>query len=229
MSTRKIRVLSWLIALGLVLACVPSFTAPSVSTPVPGAVNTFIAQTANAAFTATAAALPTSTPTATVTPTPRNTDTMTPTETATVIFILPTLTPIPTFTRVSIPGGGGGGGGGSGGGGSSSDNFACRVDSQDPPNGITFDARADFDAVWRVRNIGRRTWERNSVDYIYLSGDQFHKVSGYDFSSNVAPGQTTNIIVDMEAPRNPGSYTTRWTLRVGSDNFCTLTLSIVVR
>jgi hypothetical protein len=225
MSTRKTKILSWLIALGLVLACVPSFTAPSVSTPVPGAVNTFIAQTSNAASTSTAAALPTSTPTATLTPTPRNTDTPSPTETAIVVFLLPSLTPIPTFTRVSS----GGGGSGSGGGGSSSDNYACRVDSQDPPNGTSFNPRDDFDAVWRVRNIGRRTWERNSVDYMFLSGDQFHKVSGYDFDANVSSGQTASVTVDMEAPKNPGTYTTRWTLRVGSDNFCTLELRIVVK
>jgi len=227
MSTRKTKILSWLIALGLVLACVPTFTAPSVSTPVPGAVNTFIAQTSNAASTRTAAALPTSTPTATITPTPRNTETPSPTETAIVIFLLPSLTPIPTFTRVTLPGGGGGGG--SGGGGSSSDSYACRVDSQDPPNGTSFNPRADFDAVWRVRNIGRKTWERNSVDYIFLSGDQFHKVSGYDFDANVASGQTTSVTVDMEAPKNPGTYTTRWTLRAGSNNFCTLELRIVVK
>lgn len=225
MSTSKTKILSWLIALSLILACVPTFTAPSVSTPVPGAVNTFIAQTSNAAGTSTAAALPSSTPTASITPTPRNTDTPEPTATSTVIFLLPTFTPIPTFTKVVIPGGGGGGGGS----GSSSDNYACRIDSQEPANGTTFDPRADFDAVWRVRNIGRRTWERSSVDYIYLSGDDLHTVEGYDFTTNVAPGQTTSIIVDMRAPRNPGTYSTRWTLRVGSDNFCTIELRIVVR
>lgn len=228
MSTRKKKLLAWLIALSLVLACVPSFTAPSVSTPVPGAVNTFIAQTSNAASTRTAAAMPSSTPTVTITSTPLNTATSIPTETPTFILIIPSLTPIPTFTRVIIPGGGGGGGGGEGGG-SSSGSYACRLESQDPPNGTAFDARADFDAVWRVRNSGRSTWDRNSVDYIFLSGDQFHKVSGYDLSSDVKPGETTNLTVDMEAPRNPGTYTTRWTLRVGSDNFCTLSLSIVVR
>jgi hypothetical protein len=103
------------------------------------------------------------------------------------------------------------------------------VDSQDPPNGTSFNPRDDFDAVWRVRNIGRRTWERNSVDYMFLSGDQFHKVSGYDFDANVSSGQTASVTVDMEAPKNPGTYTTRWTLRVGSDNFCTLELRIVVK
>lgn len=224
MSTRKTKILAWLIALSVVLACVPTFAAPQVSTPVPGAVNTFIVQTSDAAATRTAAAMPTSTATETATPTPRNTDTPIPTETPTFIFLLPSFTPIPTFTRVTIPGGGGGGGGGS-----SSRNYSCQLVSVDPPNGTTFDARADFDAVWRVRNNGQSTWDRNSVDYIFLSGDQFHKVSGYDLSANVRAGETTNLTVDMEAPKNAGTYTTRWTLRVASDNFCTLELRIVVR
>jgi hypothetical protein len=101
--------------------------------------------------------------------------------------------------------------------------------SVDPPNGTTFDPRADFDAVWRVRNSGQNSWDRNSVDYMFLSGDQFHKVSGYDLSENVRAGETTNLTVDMEAPKNAGTYTTRWTLRVASSNFCTLELRIVVR
>ncbi|HLF74055.1 MAG TPA: NBR1-Ig-like domain-containing protein [Anaerolineales bacterium] len=224
MSARKTKLLSWLIALSLVLACVPSFTVPSASTPAPGAVNTFIAQTANAASTSTAAALPTSTATPTITPT-LNTDTPSPTVTATVIFILASPTPLvfPTFTRVP------GVGGGSGGSGTSADNYACRLVSQEPPNGRAFNPRDDFDAVWNVRNIGQKTWDRNSVDYIHLSGDDFHRLEGYDLAANVTPGQTTNIVVDMRAPRNPGTYRTRWTLRVGSENFCPLELTIVVR
>lgn len=221
MRTRNTKVFAWLIALGLILACVPSVTVPGADTPVPGAVNTFIAQTAEAAMTATARVLPSATPTETMTPTPRNTDTPTPTETPTVIFILSSPTPlvIPTFTQLS----------GSGSGGSSSSSFACRVDGQSPPNGSAFNPRADFDARWTVRNIGQRNWDRNSIDYVYLSGDQFHKVSGYDLPSNVPTGTSTDILVDMEAPRNAGTYTTRWTMRAGSDNFCTLSLTIVVR
>ena len=214
MSTRKTKLLIWLMTLSLVLACVPTFTT-TVPTANPGAVNTFIAQTVNAASTQTSAALPSSTPTGTITPTPR-TETPTPTATSTVIFILSSPTPlvIPTFTSV--------------GGGNSSSDFSCEVVSVSPSNGTGFNPRADFDAVWRVRNNGQRTWDRNSVDFVYQSGDKFHKVSGYDLSKNVRVGETTNLTVDMEAPRNDGNYTTRWTLRVGNNNFCTLSLTINV-
>jgi hypothetical protein len=80
-----------------------------------------------------------------------------------------------------------------------------------------------------VRNNGRRDWDRNSVDYYYLSGARFHKVSGYDMRRDVKVGETVDIGVDMEAPADNGTYTTNWTLQVGSEQFCTMSLTIVVR
>jgi Ig-like domain from next to BRCA1 gene len=219
MFTHKAKLIGWLLVLGMVLACVPSLATP-LPPPDPGAINTFIAQTVNAASSQTAAAKPTSTHTPTFTPTPRNTDTATPTFTSTVIFILSTPTPlvIPTFTVVNI-----------GGGGSSSDNYACQVLSVSPANGTTFSPRADFDAIWRVKNIGQKPWDRTEVDYRYTSGDKFHKVAIYDLSATVPKNGTTDIIVDMVAPRNAGTYTTTWNLYVGSKSFCNMSLRIVVQ
>jgi hypothetical protein len=115
-----------------------------------------------------------------------------------------------------------------GGGGTSSENLACQVVSVSPANGTGFNSRADFDAKWTVKNIGQKKWDGNSIDYVYLSGDKFHKVAGYDLNTNVNVGATTTLIVDMQAPRNAGTYTTRWTLRSGNNNFCTLSLTINV-
>ncbi len=67
------------------------------------------------------------------------------------------------------------------------------------------------------------------MDYIYQSGDKFHKVSGYDLSKSVPVGVTTDIVVDMESPKNPGTYTTYWTLKKGEDEFCKVSLTIVVK
>lgn len=219
MFTHKTKVIGWLLVLGMVLACVPSLATP-LPPPDPGAINTFIAQTVNAAATQTSAAMPTSTHTPTFTPTPRNTDTPTPTFTSTVIFILSTPTPlvIPTFTVVS-----------SGGGESSSANYACQVVSLSPANGTTFGSRADFDAVWRVKNIGQKVWDRTQVDYRYTSGDKIHKVAIYDLSANVPKNGTTDLIVDMVAPKNAGTYTTTWNMYVGSKSFCNMSLRIVVQ
>src|ERR1041385_8479143 len=125
-ATQKTKLLIWVTALALIMACVPTLATPSVPTVNPGAVNTFIAQTVIAAGTRTAAALPSLTPTPTLTPTEA------------------TVTASPTLTGVSS----------GGGGGSSSANYACKVTKVSPANGTRFNPRDDFDAVWTVKNIG---------------------------------------------------------------------------
>jgi Ig-like domain from next to BRCA1 gene len=226
MSTRNMKFLFWFAILALVMACAPSLATP-FPTANPNQVNQFIALTANAAATQTAAVLPTSSPTATVTPTPRNTETATLTFTSTVIFILSSPTkPVPP--TLVIIGGGGSGGGGSSGGGSSSSNYACQVVSVSPSNGSSFKSRDDFDTTWRVKNTGQKNWDRNSVDFVYLSGAKIHKIAGYDLSNSVSTGSTIDLSVDMVAPKDSGTYTTTWTLTVGSKDFCNMSLTIVV-
>ena len=218
--TRKNTLLIWLTALALVMGCVPTFTAPSIPTVDAGEVSTFIAATVNAATTQTAAAMPTSTWTPSITPT-RPTDTPVPTATSTVVFILSSPTPIiiPTFTNVPSLGGSG----------TSSDNFACQVVRVSPANGSTFDPRDDFDVFWTVRNIGQRNWDRSDIDYIYSSGAKIHKVSGYDLPENVRVGNSVELGVDVQAPKDPGTYSTVWTMQRGNNEFCPLRFTIVVR
>jgi len=212
-ATPKTKPLIWFTALVLIMACVPNYAAPVVPTIDPNAIGTMIAQTANAAGSQTAAALPTLTSTPTDTPTPRNTDTPEPTATSTVIFLFYTPSPVIIYS----------------GGTPGSKSYACQVLSVTPANGTSFGSRIDFDAKWKVKNIGKRDWENNSVDYIYLTGDKFHKVAGYDLGKTVKVGETTELIVDMIAPKNPGSYTTNWTIQVGAEGFCPLSLTIVVK
>ena len=225
MSTSKLKYLVWVTALVIILACGPAIAATPFPTTDPNQINTIIAQTAYAASTQTAAAMPTSTFTITPSPT-RPTPTFSPTPTSTVVFILSTPTPmvIPTFTFISNTGGGS-----SSGGSSSSANYACQILSVSPPNGTNFDPRTDFDAVWSVKNIGQKNWDRNSVDFVYDSGAKIQKVSGYDLNSDVKVGATTNLGVDMESPKDSGNYTTTWTLRVGSNDFCKMSLTINVK
>jgi hypothetical protein len=215
-ATRKTKLFVWITALALIMACAPSLVTPSVPTVDPGAVGTFIALTVNAASTQTAAAIPSLTPTPTITPTV-STETPIPTATVTFVFILSSPTPlvIPTFT--------------SSGGGTSSDNFACRITRVSPANGTGFNPRDDFDAIWTVRNIGQRNWDRNSIDIVYSSGAKIHKVSGYDLDSNVKVGDSIDVGVDMQAPKDSGTYSTTWVMRRGDSSFCTLNLTIVVR
>jgi len=212
----KTKYLIWFTALALIMACVPTFAAPAAPTIDPNAIGTYIVQTSNAASTQTVAAMPTVTSTPLFTATPLNTDTPEPTATSTVIFLFYTPSPVILVTQ---PGSGGN---------ASSRPYACEVLSVTPANGTVLGSRTDFDAKWRVKNIGQREWDRNSIDYVYLTGDKFHKVAGYDLSQSVKRGEILDLIVDMLAPKNAGSYTTNWTLRVGSETFCTLSLTIVV-
>lgn len=219
-APRKTKLFVWLTALALIMACAPSLATPMVPTVNPGAVNTFIAQTVNAASTQTAASMPSLTPSPTITPTVV-TETPLPTATATFIFVLasPTSRVVPTFTSSS----------GDGGGGTSTENFSCQVTRVVPPNGSSFNPRDDFDAIWTVRNNGQKNWDRNSVDYFYSSGAKIHKVSGYDLDENVRTGNSIDLGVDMQAPKDSGNYTTTWTMRSGNKTFCTLTLTIAVK
>ena len=95
-----------------------------------------------------------------------------------MIFILssPTQIVVPTFTLISSSGGSGSGSGGSG---SSSDPYACQILSVSPSNGTTMKQDTDFDATWKVSKItGTKTWDQNSVDFVYDSGTDMAKGMG---------------------------------------------------
>jgi len=220
MTGLKSRYLLWCATLAMILACVPVLPTPAVSVPTidPNAIGTMIMETAAAASTQTVSSLPSATPTV-ETPTPRNTDTPEPTATNTVIFILFSPT-----ANGSISGSNGSGVSG----GSSSDPYACKVTNTSPVNGSALSAREDFDARWTVINIGQQDWDRKVVDYLYLGGDKIHKVATYDLPASVKRGESVSLVVDMLAPKDPGSYTTAWGLKTGTTTFCPLTLTIVV-
>ncbi len=212
----KVRVLVGLLAItAILLACSPVLATPFPTLP-PEVLNTIVAMTYSAASSQTAAALPTSTNTP-LSPTPTRTPTETPLPTATIIFRLSSPTPsrTPTSLTPTLP--------------TPSENYACKVLSQKPVIGAVLAPRTDFDARWTVQNTGKKSWDGGSTDYLYVSGDKFHKQDIYDLNKTVAPGQQVDIIVDMIAPKKPGTYTTTWNLRIGSNQFCTMQMVIVVR
>jgi hypothetical protein len=217
MSNRKTKILIWFTALAVVMACVPVLSAPPLAPTLdPGVINTYIVETANAASTQTAAAAPTSTSTATLTSTPRFTNTPEPTATNTFIWILvsPTNPVSAALTAAAI---------------TSNKNYACLFISVTPANGTSFNSRKNFEATWRIKNIGKKEWNKNDADFVYINGDKFHKVSGYDFKKTLEPGVTGDLTVAMQAPKNPGIYTTNWAVRIGSDEFCKVSLRIAVK
>jgi hypothetical protein len=212
MTQRKTRMIVFLIVTASMLACaVPAFAPTPVPFPTfdPNSPLTAIVQTAGAAATQTAlVATSTSTPTSTSSPTPTVTDTATPT----FIFLLPTLTFTPTPVTI-VP---------------SSADYACQIISRTPQNESVIARGASFEAKWRVANTGKEEWNRTSADYIYSSGDRLHKTAGYDFNVSVPSGGNVELVVSMQAPSQPGRYTTSWRIQIGRQVFCPLNLTIVV-
>ncbi|MBL8050541.1 MAG: hypothetical protein JNM46_04910 [Anaerolineales bacterium] len=209
--TRNQKLFSILISLVLTFACVPAL--PTSTTPIPtfdpNAPLTAIVQTAGAAATQTARfAPPTLTPTFPPTQTPLPTETITPT----FIFLLPTSTVPPT----QIPAG------------SSGLDLDCQILLQEPAENALISMQSQFTAKWLVANVGKKTWPSDNTDYRYVSGANLHLQPIYDFEKSVAAGDVIELTVAMQAPNQPGVYTTTWRISIGTERFCSMKITIIV-
>lgn len=217
MRKRRNSYLTWFLALGLIMACAPALSAsPAVPALDPEQIDSIIEQTAGAASTQTAASISTSTPTQTFTPTPRGTNTPESTATETLIFVYesPTAFVIPSLTMTFGP--------------TSKKDYACEV-LNSPTDGTIYDPRLDFKVRWRLKNVGRKEWDSESVDFVYDFGDRFHRTAAYDLKKDTGIGEVAEFFVDMLAPKDPGTYTTHWALQIGTEKFCKVSLTIGVK
>jgi hypothetical protein len=210
MLKRNYRILAILLAFALLIACAPFAVATPPAPPTfdPLSLNTIIAQTAGAAATQTFVLQPTLTPVPTLTKTP----TEIPTSTPTFIFVLSTPTvPSPTPTLdVNGP------------------KYACQVVSKIPTDNTVFARGIPFKTHWQVLNTGTFAWDENSTDYRYISGDKLHTTAGFDFNQSVPTGGIIDLIVEMQAPNDPGTYKTTWGIATGKERFCSMSITIVV-
>lgn len=218
-------------SLGIILtllACeLPAFSAPSASTPVPGAVETIIYETAAAAHTQTVQFQP-PTHTPTRPPTSTASPTKTPLPTSTILFLFPTNTQVilPTLpgsekgkpTRTPNPNAH-----------QYSGTLACALVAKSPSDGTVFNPRQKFTARWTIRNTGTAAWRKGTIDYSYISGDKFHDRSRYDMNFILDPGDTIDITVDMHAPKKAGNYETTWVVGLNKGGICKMTLAIIVK
>jgi hypothetical protein len=83
--------------------------------------------------------------------------------------------------------------------------------SQIPPDGTAFTPKQEFDMIWKIRNTGILTWNKNYT-YRYLSGEPIHEKASYNVKGSIASGQVAELIVDMRAPEKTGTYATVWRL-----------------
>jgi hypothetical protein len=107
-------------------------------------------------------------------------------------------------------------------------NYTCSVTKTAPAMGTKITHGVDFDGRWTIKNIGHKAWNVNEVDYRYISGTEMQaNESSYDLTKKVNSGSSIDIIVDMIAPATPGTYTTTWGLKIGSQVFCYMSVRIV--
>ncbi|HEX8992829.1 MAG TPA: NBR1-Ig-like domain-containing protein [Anaerolineales bacterium] len=206
-------IVSALLALTLLLiSCdLSTLLGPAVPPPVPGAVNTIVVLTAEAAGTQTAAAIP-PTWTPTFTPSPTRTPTITPSPTPTFLFFVFTRTSVPQSATAGAPG-----------------DYQCSLTGQTPADGTTFSKGESFQTTWTVKNTGSVAWDTNTVDFAYVSGTNFASIKLADLPKSVAIGKSIGLRITMTAPSTSGSYQTTWGLQQGNNRFCKVTLSIVVK
>ncbi len=190
-----------LLSMALVLsACGGSQATPETPTVDPGAVLTAAAQTANARMTEMAAVTPTPEPSPTEAFTPTVTQGITPT-TGAPVPTQPDVTQ-PAFTQPAAtqpPAG----------------NVADRmqfVADVTVPDGTSFDPGQSFTKTWRLQNAGTTTWT-TSYSLVFFGGEQMGGPNAVPVPSEVAPGGTVDISVNLTAPAENGNYIGYWIMR----------------
>ncbi len=135
-------------------------------------------------------------------------------------FVLPTatITPSPTNTVTLTPEAS-----------PTSELYQCAV-LYSYPNGATFPPGGDFDGKWTLRNTGKEQWS-DQFDWVFVAGDRFQVRSDFvDLTQYINPGNETGFIVDMVAPKQPGTYSAKWALRTNNNvYFCETQITLTVK
>jgi len=77
------------------------------------------------------------------------------------------------------------------------------------PDGTTFPPGAKFKKTWRFKNIGSCSWTKDYA-LVFSSGQNMNGPQRAKFPLDVAPGQTVDISINLEAPLTLGHYRGYW-------------------
>jgi hypothetical protein len=86
------------------------------------------------------------------------------------------------------------------------------------PDGTVFKAGESFTKVWKVKNIGTSTWTPG-YSLAFFGGAQMSAPTSVQLTSNVPPGQTVDISVNLVAPATNGNYRGYWKMRNSQNQF----------
>jgi len=187
-----------IIAAALLLSACRSRAPEATETVSPDLVFTAAAQTAGAIMTESALLTPSPTTSPSDTPEPP-TQTTAPTEAAT------TPAAVTSAVATTAPPASSGGGG---------DNsvYVADVTVED---GTDFAPGESFTKTWQIMNNGSTTWGAG-YELVFVEGDKMGGPDSVPVPSEVAPGATVNISVNLVAPSQAGDYIGYWRMRNAS-------------
>jgi putative lipoic acid-binding regulatory protein len=96
-------------------------------------------------------------------------------------------------------------------------NWAAYVRDVTIPDNTKMDPGTPFTKTWRIKNIGSCTWTTD-YDFVFVSGNSMNASTRIGLPVTVAPGQTLDISVLMQAPNVDGFYAGYWMLVDASGN-----------
>ena len=149
-------------------------------------ISTAVAQTVQAQNSLTEiSSLPTST---SIPPTPATEPTATPGTVETLPASTNTLSPNPGCT------------------------LSANLVQEDPPDGKIFKPGESFLKTWSLQNTGTCTWDK-TYKLVYWDGELMGGAVTYALPVVVAPGETKEIPILLQAPATDGSYRGFWRLK----------------
>ncbi len=75
----------------------------------------------------------------------------------------------------------------------------------------SFEPGTEFTKIWRVKNTGACTWNRD-YDLAFEDGNRMGGPSSLALKQDVRPGDSIDLAVDFKAPNNVGTYRGEWFL-----------------
>ncbi len=110
------------------------------------------------------------------------------------------------------------------------DIYSCSLVNQQPADYVVMRPRQSFDMTWVVVNDGTAVWHGGQTSYAHYSGvPMYANGSAYLVPETVGLGGKLRMTIDMEAPKNPGTYSTTWALLTGNSRICRMYLIVTVK
>ncbi len=217
------RTLLVLLLTGILLASCANQGSTSATPDIDAILTAGVGTLAASIFQTQTAIVPTVTATPTTTPTPTNTPIplVSPTSSATPIVFVPAtvgLLPTPTGTRYTPTAN------------PSTLAYGCNnlqlISDESVPSGTVFKPEENFTKIWKVANTGTCDWVYR-YQLVFAGGnDMFGEPPG--LGKVIVPGQWTQLSLDLQAPKAPGTYTGYWRLGDQSGHAFGSTLGVTI-